>query len=278
MKCKSLVEKKPYMCYSHTPMRLKFGFGNAKLNSSIATFSLPAGHTCPFAKDCLSKADRITGKVTDGKDCIFRCFDVNQECVFTALRKVRWNNYDMIRDAGDSKSISKLIQKSLPTGISTIRIHVSGDYFNEQYFVAWLNVALNYQDIVFYCYTKAIPFLIKYMDYIPCNFRLVASKGGTADHLIEKHNLKYAEVVFSVDEANKKGLEIDHDDSHAIMPETGSFALLLHGAQPKGTLAGEAWKIIKKTVGGYSDKRKRESVQKPIEHFISVKKGKIVFI
>ena len=33
----------------------------------IYTISLPSGYTCPFAVDCLSKADRITGKITDGK-------------------------------------------------------------------------------------------------------------------------------------------------------------------------------------------------------------------
>jgi hypothetical protein len=52
---------------------LKFGEPNAKLKKMIKaklglrlkTFTLPAGHTCPGAKDCLSRADRITGKVTD---------------------------------------------------------------------------------------------------------------------------------------------------------------------------------------------------------------------
>ena len=32
------------------------------------TLNLPSGHSCPFASDCLSKADRVTGKITDGKE------------------------------------------------------------------------------------------------------------------------------------------------------------------------------------------------------------------
>ena len=32
------------------------------------TFSLPSGYSCPGASECLSKADKDTGKITDGKD------------------------------------------------------------------------------------------------------------------------------------------------------------------------------------------------------------------
>ncbi len=58
---------------------LKFGEPNAKLKKmtkklgvKLITFTLPAGWTCPGAKDCLSRADRVTGKVTDGADTEFR--------------------------------------------------------------------------------------------------------------------------------------------------------------------------------------------------------------
>src|SRR4051794_2989983 len=46
---------------------LKFGQGNPKLSQAITTFSLPAGWTCPAAKDCVSKSDRKTGHIKDGK-------------------------------------------------------------------------------------------------------------------------------------------------------------------------------------------------------------------
>ena len=66
---------------------------------------------------------------------------------------------------------------------------------------------------------------------MPENFILTASKGGTHDHLIEQYNLNFAQVVFSEDEAEDLGLELDFDDSHAINRE--SMALLVHGTQPK---------------------------------------------
>ena len=54
---------------------------------NIYSFSLPSGHTCPFALDCLSKADRITGKITDGLNTLFRCFQASIEAISPTARK-----------------------------------------------------------------------------------------------------------------------------------------------------------------------------------------------
>jgi hypothetical protein len=148
--------------------------------------------------------------------------------------------------------MAKVIQASLPHGMDKIRIHVSGDFFSETYFLAWLNVAMNNPLRVFYGYTKALPHLVKYRAWIPDNFRFTASKGGTHDHMIRDFNLPFAEVVFSVKEAEDKGLQIDHDDSLAFA-NRGSFALLLHATQPQGTPAADAWaKLMRDGIGGYT--------------------------
>ena len=230
---------------------LRFQLGNGKLSKAIATFSLPAGWSCPFAKECLSKANRLTGKIIDGKHCEYRCFAASTECVFPSVRHSRWFNYDLLLTCKSVQEMANLIQDSLPWGINMVRIHVSGDFYKESYFLAWLNVALNNPLVVFYAYTKALPWMIKYKKHLPNNFRLTASKGGTCDNLIVKNKLKYAEVVFSTEEARRKGLEIDHDDSHAYNSNQ-SFALLLHGTQPANTKAGTALKQLRKEgIGGY---------------------------
>jgi hypothetical protein len=236
---------------------LDFAIGNAKLDKSIATFSLPAGYTCPFAKLCLSKANRNTGEITDGKHCQFRCFSASQECTYPSVRNQRWRNLDKLNEADTSFKMSKLIQSSLPVGLSTIRPHVSGDFFNEKYFIAWLNVALNNPTKLFYGYTKALPFLIKYKDVIPANFRFTASVGGTHDYLIKQHSLRYVQVVYSLWEAKYLRLEIDHKDNCAMVG-TNNFALLIHGVQPAKSDAAIAWeKLMKSGIGGYNDKRQR---------------------
>jgi hypothetical protein len=257
---------------------LKFGSGNAKLSTGIATFSLPAGHSCPFAKECLSKADKLTGKIIDGKHCQFRCFAASQECAYPSVRRSRWHNFEILRNESKVEKLTNLIQASLPRGYAYVRVHVSGDFWSEKYFLAWLNVAMSNPLVTFYGYTKATPFLVEFGKYLPRNFRFTASKGGTCDNLIGKHKLRSAEVVFSVKEAEQKGLQIDHDDSHAITAEK-SFALLIHGTQPAGSDASKAWESVKKTIGGYGKGSKRYDMaeDKKAVVYLTMKGGKVVF-
>jgi hypothetical protein len=244
------------MMNSNLITKLKFGFGNSKLEKHIVTFSLPAGHSCPFACKCLSNANRITGLISDGPKTEFRCFSASTENIYSATRNARWFNFDLLKKAKTVEGMSNLIHNSLPS-CTMVRIHISGDFFSEQYFLAWLNVTLNNPSLVFYGYTKALPFWIKYKNQIPNNFRLTASIGGTHDYLIHKHKLKFAEVVFSHKEAEDKGLEIDHNDSHAYNESKMPFALLLHGIQPKNTKASKALRELKQLgFVGYNKKFK----------------------
>lgn len=123
--------------------------------------------------------------------------------------------------------------EELPRSTNIIRPHVGGDFFNERYFKAWMKVASMFPDIHFYSYTKSLPYLVANADLIPSNYSMTASRGGRHDELIDIYGLKCAEVVFSVEEAEEKGLEIDYDERHAIIGKE-SFALLIHGTQPKG--------------------------------------------
>jgi hypothetical protein len=118
------------------------------------------------------------------------------------------------------------------------------------YFDAWLELAVRRPDVRFYAYTKSLPFWIKRRAILPDNFLLTASRGGKADHLIDEHGLREARVVFTEQEADDLGLEIDHDDSHAALPGP-SFALLIHGVQPKGSETGKAVRALR-GVGSYS--------------------------
>jgi hypothetical protein len=232
---------------------LKFNRGNAKLGRDIWTFSLPAGFACPGALECLSKANRETGKITDGADTKFRCFAASDEAQYKNTRLQRWHNFELLKGKSTAE-MSELIQASLPKQAGIIRVHVSGDFFNQFYFDAWMHVARCQPLRTFYAYTKSLPFWLRRIGDIPKNFALNASRGGTHDQLIEKHDLKYAEVVFSHEEAKTKGLEIDHDDSHAY--KSGKpFALLIHGTQPAGSIAAKMLSALRK-IGwtGYSRK------------------------
>jgi hypothetical protein len=238
---------------------LKFGEPNAKLKKmlkklslKLKTFTLPAGYTCPAANECLSRADRITGKIKDGPNTLFRCFAASAEAVYPSLRKMVWHNFELLRAAliqdkkagfENSPHTADLIHNSLPKKFDIMRVHVGGDYFSKQYLQAWIEVAKRNPDKIFYSYSKSLHFFKEFA--LPENLVLTASRGGKHDDMIELHGWKEALVVYSEQEAIDKGLEIDHDDTHAAFGKE-NFALLIHGTQPKGSAASKALQLLKR--------------------------------
>lgn len=240
---------------------LKFGKGNAKLGKKVYTFSLPSGFTCPSALECLSKADRLSGKIKDGPQTKFRCFSASQESLYKNVRASRWKNFELLRNGGGE---AELLNLSIPKKADIIRIHVAGDFYNQDYFNAWIAVATLNPNKLFYFYTKSLNYWLNKIDYVGdghkpgsvANFVPTASYGGRHDNLIAEHNLRSAVVVYSKAEAKKLRLEIDHDDTHA-MKHGKDFALIIHGVQPKGSEASKALQKLKENgFTGYSKTKK----------------------
>lgn len=221
-------------------------------NKKVYSFDLPAGHACPFAKDCRSCV--VDGKIQDGPNIKFRCFSATQEVLFSNVYRARKHNFDRLRGLCLNDTIIKL-EQNIPADMGICRLHVSGDFFSSNYMLAWSKIATKYKHILFYAYTKSLRYWIKHREHIKKlpNFILTASQGGVDDKLIRLHRLRYAKVVFSEKESHLLGLPIDHDDSHATV-KTGNFALLLHGVQPAKSIASQAL-IALKGVGSYNRKR-----------------------
>jgi hypothetical protein len=228
------------------PALLKFGTTNAKLrNSKTADFSLPAGYTCPGAKECLAWFDRAERKLKDGPDAKHRCFAASMEAAFSTVQRSVDRNLALLKAAKTAEGMAELIDMSLPGRFyENIRIHADGDFFSQAYFEAWIRVAVENPNRVFYAYTKSLPLWIKLRGTMPRNFVLTASYGGKWDNLIAPNKLRSAKVVMHPDEAEFLGLEIDHDDSLARNPDAPSFALLLHGQQRAGSPAAAAKKRL----------------------------------
>ena len=131
--------------------KLRFSTPNAKLKAlakrlglKLRTFTLPSGFTCPGALECLSKANRETGKITDGPKTEFRCFQASAEALYPSLRNMVWNNFNVLTSGAakkmDDLQLASLIEASLPK-FDILRVHVGGDFFSQKYFDAWLEVA-----------------------------------------------------------------------------------------------------------------------------------------
>jgi len=232
-------------------MTLKFKAGNAKLAKDIITFTLPSGHTCPGALHCKAAVSMDGGRarVIDGPHQKYRCFMASREALYKGLREMAERNRDALFKARTYTGMRDLIvdqltefMKNKRTEFRAVRVHVGGDFFNQNYFDAWMSAAKHFPKLNFYAYTKSLNYWVRHLDsdFIPENFQLTASDGGRYDHLIMQHGLKTVRVVMHPEEAEVLELEIDHDDSHAMDPEVGNFALLLHGTQQAGTPAAAA--------------------------------------
>ena len=216
----------------------------------VYSFSLPAGWSCPQAEICLSKADRITGKITDGKNTTVRCYASSDEAKSPNARQARWHNFDILRGLDFEEIYSELFY-AFPNDADIMRIHVGGDFYNQKYFDAWVFLAQNKPETTFYAYTKSLPYWVSTTYEIPQNLKLIASKGGRSDELIPEYNLREAVIVLSLEEADMLDLDIDHDESIAIQHKS-KFALLIHGTQPKGSEASKAVQELKKVgITGY---------------------------
>jgi hypothetical protein len=239
---------------------LKFSEQNAKTRHLVAipelakylagkrkiySFDLLAGWTCPGARDCMAKVHIENGKrrLVDGPHTQFRCFAASLEVAYPNVYNSHKFNTDILKGIRTDKKIAEMILASLPKRAGIIRYEVSGDFFKLAYLKGAILAAKQRPDVLFYAYTKSIPYFLQIdMDdpsngVVMPNFMVTASYGGKYDHLIPQSRMRTAQVVFSESEAGD--LPIDHDDSHAATMG-GNFALLLHGVQPAGSPAAKA--------------------------------------
>lgn len=178
----------------------------------VYEWNLPTGHTCPFAKECLVKVDRESGKF-DNRSDDYRCYAANAER-FPAVRNHRWTNFDAVR---------KGERIELPKKAEAVRIHMSGDFFSQAYFDQWLEICEENSSVEFWAYTKSLNYWVNRLGSIPDNLVLTASCGGKHDRLIDEHDLKNVIVVSSKEEAI--GRPIDYNDDIARQPNVNFYLI-----------------------------------------------------
>lgn len=248
----------------HDQEVLKFHGPSSKISKLVNAYSLASGYTCPGAKDCLSRANRKTGKIKDFGE--FRCYAAMLEAVYPSLRKLVWHNTMLMKSIGDDRDkIVDLLERSLvmhkPEFISgfkgIMRPHIGGDFFSKEYAMAVNDFAWKHKDMLVYCYTKSPHFF--HGESIAPNFVINVSSGGHYDYL--NSYFHEAHIVYSEEEAEELGLMIDHDDTIAMNPDSGDFAILLHGSQPKGSHAQQALQLLKRNgFTGYNKKGKSKEI------------------
>jgi len=167
---------------------MKFVKNTKYYTGVVYEWNLPTGHTCPFALECLVKVNRETGKF-ENKSNAYKCYAAAPER-FPGVRNHRWNNYEYVLNG--NKPI-------LPKDCKAVRIHASGDFFNQSYFDMWIEIAKENPTVEFWAYTKSLKYWVNRLNEIPNNLVLTASQGGRNDELIEKHGLKNVIVYPRID-------------------------------------------------------------------------------
>lgn len=237
---------------------LFFGRGNNKVSDDVATFSIPAGYTCPGALDCHAWFDRKKRRLIDGPHQQFRCFSAMTEAARPSVRMSTDRNWETLKRARTVENMAALIKLSLPPEyFRKIRVHVAGDFYSLDYLTAWVTVAQQTPDRLFYGYTKSLDMLVALKEMLPPNFVFTASRGGKHDKLIDEHNWREALVVFHPEEAEELGLQIDHDDRYAMDPAVHKFALLIHSNGPPGSKHAQATARLRKEKITYTYGRKK---------------------
>ena len=191
-----------------------------KNNMRIFNFSIPAyktkagKSTCPFAGGCQKYCYAQKGNYTR--------FPIVQELMEKKYLIRKQDNFNIL--------INEEIKKKKATHI---RIHDSGDFYSIEYLLKWVDIANANKDVIFYAYTKSIPFFKgtfqgKPIIKVPKNLKIIFSEGSKRDILINNNNDRHARIFKSKELLSASGyIDASSNDLNAIQ-ENKKVGLVYH--------------------------------------------------
>jgi len=185
----------------------------------ILNFSLPAYKTqnnkmvCPFAKDCVKY-----------------CYAQKGNYRFPSVKKGLNNRYELSKKEEFVTIMNANILLERPTHV---RIHDSGDFYSVDYLNKWVEIAKANKEVIFYAYTKSIPFFkrSKEMDtkfLLPKNLIIIFSEGSKKDNLINTTKDRHSRIFKDINEMIKQGYINASDNDLNAITDNKKVGLLLH--------------------------------------------------
>ena len=123
-----------------------------------------------------------------------------------------------------------------------IRIHDSGDFFNEEYLYKWLTIISLKPDVEFYAYTKMVSMFKGLKNVLPKNFTVIFSFGGTEDKLIDIENDRHSLVFSSIEELVNAGYADASKQDDIALGENHKIGLVYHGTK---NIENTNWQKVK---------------------------------
>jgi len=183
--------------------------GNRELKADgIFTWSIPA----------------LAAKLSTGKNfltcpsagvCAQLCYARSGTYNFSNVKAAHVRNLELTLDNPQEwkTRVSEELKAKRYQNNKSVRIHDSGDFYSEAYFLLWLNIAIENPHVFFYAYTKEVAMVKKHQ--LPDNFVIIFSMGGTQDHLVDKENDRHADVFPTMDALLEAGYT-DQEESDLL--------------------------------------------------------------
>jgi hypothetical protein len=143
--------------------RIFVSFGNLKLPKDTMIFNIPAVTTCPGRTELCARV----------------CYALKTERYNPHALPARQGNFDASRRPDFPARMIEII-RAKASKIRRVRVHESGDFYNQAYLNAWFSIAAALPGIRFYAYSKSF-----HLDFTgrPSNFWLIASYDSTSKRL-----------------------------------------------------------------------------------------------
>jgi hypothetical protein len=161
---------------------------NGKQANIANTFGLPSGkaYSCPGATSV----------------CETICYAGKLEKVFKGVKNTLLHNWELLKDANYltmynliHEMIGEFVKDCDKRGAEKLfRIHWDGDFFNEEYTLAWRDVICDFEDVQFWAYTRS-DFAVDILKGIPnlgFYFSTDEANKDLATSLKAKHGIKLA--------------------------------------------------------------------------------------
>ena len=216
-------------------MAISLSKGNAKLVKTSGIEYKVIGFGIPADMDFEDSSGQTVNTCPGATACRSVCYAKQGRYLMPNVMQTRQNN---LAESLKETFVEDMI-KALTSARSynVVRIHDSGDFYNQTYLDKWSAIAAALPNRIFYAYTKA-----HHLSFanLPPNLRIVRSLGGRWDKLVdltESHSR-----IFATDEARIDAGYVDGNvnDIPAIEGEV-KIGLVYHGVKKLTTAQQSYW-------------------------------------
>jgi len=185
----------------------------------VLNFSLPAYKTqnnkvvCPFAKECVKY-----------------CYAQKGNYRFPSVKKGLNKRYELSKKEEFVTIMNANILLERPTHV---RIHDSGDFYSIDYLNKWIQIANDNKNVIFYAYTKSIPFFKRSKEnnnnwLLPNNLVIIFSEGSKKDNLINTSKDRHSRIFKDINSLLSAGYINASDNDLNAITDNKKVGLLLH--------------------------------------------------